>query len=206
MGQCSLFDVGEPVTRPLPGLAPTRVLLGQGAWVDFESNWLAGSNCLFDELLGSVPWRSERRTMYDRVVDVPRLVAFYGETDPLPAPALGEVRDTLCQLYRHDRAAPLRTVGLCLYRTGNDSVAWHGDTLGRGSSDDTLVAIVSLGEPRRFLLRPKEGGPSHRFNLGHGDLLVMGGTCQRTFEHSVPKSRRATGPRMSVQFRSSGVR
>jgi alkylated DNA repair dioxygenase AlkB len=206
VGQCSLFEAGEPVARPGAGSAPARRWLGQGAWVDVQSNWLAGSGSLFDHLLDTVPWRSERRPMYDRIVDVPRLVAFFGEGEPLPAPALDEVRDTLSQMYGHDRAAPFRTVGLCLYRTGSDSVAWHGDTIGRRSKADTLVAIVSLGEPRRFLLRPKAGGPSHRFNLGHGDLLVMGGSCQRTFEHSVPKTRRPTGPRLSLQFRSAGVR
>src|ERR1700722_8413756 len=109
-------------------------------------------------------------------------------------------------MYRGERAAPFRTTGICLYRTGDDSVAWHGDTIGRRSHDETLVAIVSLGAPRRLLLRPKGGGRGHRFSLGHGDLLVMGGTCQRTWEHSVPKTARPAGPRISVQFRSAGVR
>src|ERR1700722_7626046 len=96
-------------------------------------------------------------------------------------------------MYRGERAAPFRTTGICLYRTGDDSVAWHGDTIGRRSHDETLVAIVSLGAPRRLLLRPKGGGRGHRFSLGHGDLLVMGGTCQRTWEHSVPKTARPAG-------------
>ncbi len=87
-------------------------------------------------------------------------------------------------------AGPLRTVGICLYRDGRDSVAWHGDRIGRRRDGDTLVAIVSLGSRRRFLLRPRGGGPSRRFELGGGDLLVMGGSCQRTWEHSVPKTSR----------------
>ena len=132
--------------------------------------------------------------MYDRIVDVPRLVAFYEEGALLPVPVLEEVKDVLGERYRDEGAGPLRTAGVCLYRTGRDSVAWHGDTIGRTSGDDTLVAIVSLGTPRRFLLRSKSGGPTHRFNLGHGDLLVMGGSCQRTCEHSVPKSARAWAP------------
>jgi alkylated DNA repair dioxygenase AlkB len=102
--------------------------------------------------------------------------------------------------------SPRRTTGICLYRDGRDSVAWHGDTIGRHSADDTLVAIVSLGETRRFLLRPKDGGATRKFALGHGDLLVMGGSCQRTWEHSVPKTTRPVGPRISIQFRSAGVR
>ena len=100
---------------------------------------------------------------------------------------------------------PFDSLGANLYRDGRDSVAWHGDTIGRGRHEDTLVAIVSLGHPRALLLRPRGGGASHRFVLGHGDLLVMGGSCQRTWEHAVPKTTRAVGPRVSIQFRPAGV-
>jgi alkylated DNA repair dioxygenase AlkB len=85
-------------------------------------------------------------------------------------------------------------------------VAWHGDTIGRGMTEDTMVAIVSLGAPRSLLLRRRGGGRALRHELGHGDLLVMGGSCQRTWEHAVPKTTRAAGPRISVQFRPRGVR
>ncbi len=98
------------------------------------------------------------------------------------------------------------TAGLCLYRDGRDSVAWHGDRIGRGATEDTVVAILSLGAPRALLLRPRGGGPALRHDIGHGDLLVMGGSCQRTWEHAVPKTARAAGPRISVQFRPRGVR
>ena len=97
------------------------------------------------------------------------------------------------------------TAGLCFYRDGRDSVAWHGDRIGRGANEDTIVAIVSVGEPRSLLLRPRSGGESTRFELGHGDVLIMGGSCQRTFDHAVPKSARPTGPRISIQFRPQGV-
>jgi alkylated DNA repair dioxygenase AlkB len=136
---------------------------------------------------------------------VPRLVAFYQESDPLPDPLLSEARRALSRHYERRDLGPLSTTGLCLYRDGADSVAWHGDTLGRRSRMDTLVAIVSLGERRRFLLRPTSGGPSLRYDLGGGDLLVMGGSCQRTWQHAVPKRAHAGGPRISVQFRSAGV-
>jgi alkylated DNA repair dioxygenase AlkB len=92
-----------------------------------------------------------------------------------------------------------RSIGCNLYRDGTDSVAWHGDTV-RKTMPEPIVAIVSLGQPRRFLLRPRGGGASIRYELGTGDLLVMGGTCQHTWEHSVPKARSA-GPRLSVTFR-----
>jgi alkylated DNA repair dioxygenase AlkB len=144
--------------------------------------------------------------MYDRVVEVPRLLSFFGEDDELPDPAVAAVRDALDERYGPELGEPLCTVGMCLYRDGRDSVAWHGDTIGRGSSEDTVVAIVSLGAPRDLLLRPRGGGPTLRHRVGHGDLLVMGGSCQRTWEHAVPKTARATGPRLSIQFRPRGVR
>ncbi len=109
--------------------------------------------------------------------------------------------------YSPELGEPFRTAGLCLYRDGRDSVAWHGDTIGRGSTEDTAVAIVSLGSPRALLLRPRGGGGSTlRYEVGHGDLIVMGGSAQRTWEHAVPKTARPTGPRISVQFRPRGVR
>jgi alkylated DNA repair dioxygenase AlkB len=144
--------------------------------------------------------------MYDRTLDVPRLAAFYDESQKLPDPALETIRETLSEHYWPELGEPFRTVGLCLYRGGSDSVAWHGDRIGRSRTDDTVVAIVSLGTPRRFLLRPRGGGPSQHFELGRGDLLVMGGSCQRTWEHCVPKLSHAHGPRISIQLRPQGVR
>ncbi|HLH29132.1 MAG TPA: alpha-ketoglutarate-dependent dioxygenase AlkB, partial [Acidimicrobiales bacterium] len=160
---------------------------------------------LFERLLARVPWREEERVMYDRKVAVPRLVAFYGEDDDLPDPTLEDARHSLNDHYEIRSGGPLRTVGVCLYRDGRDSVAWHGDRIGRRCDEETLVAIVSLGASRRLLMRPRGGGASRRFELGSGDLLVMGGACQRTWEHTVPKTSRPTRPRISVQFRSAGA-
>jgi alkylated DNA repair dioxygenase AlkB len=204
--QGSLLDLAA---RPGPGpLAPSvrRRALAHGAWLDVRPGWLAGADELFGRLLTAVPWRAERRLMYDRVVDVPRLLCFYGDGEPLPDPALTAARQALDRHYGPELGESLCTAGLCLYRDGRDSVAWHGDTNGRGSTEDTVVAIVSLGSPRALLLRPRGGGPALRYDLGHGDLLVMGGSCQRSWEHAVPKTARATGPRISVQFRPRGVR
>jgi alkylated DNA repair dioxygenase AlkB len=144
--------------------------------------------------------------MYDRVVDVPRLLCFYDEDEPLPHPALAVARQALDEHYAAELAEPFVTAGLCLYRDGRDSVAWHGDRIGRGSFQDTVVAIVSLGAPRTFALRPLGGGVGHRYEIGHGDLLVMGGSAQRTWQHAVPKTTNAVGPRISIQFRPLGVR
>jgi alkylated DNA repair dioxygenase AlkB len=146
--------------------------------------------------------------MYDRVVDVPRLLCFYDEGEPLPDPALDAAKAALDAHYGGELGEPFVTAGLCLYRDGNDSVAWHGDTIGRASREDTMVAIVSVGAPRALLLRPKGGGAgaTRRFEVGHGDLVVMGGSCQRTWEHAVPKTARPVGPRISIQYRTRGVR
>jgi alkylated DNA repair dioxygenase AlkB len=205
--QASLLDLADEVTLgPLDGLV-SRTMLAHGAWIDFVPGWVRGADVLFERLMDAVPWRAERRPMYDRVVDVPRLLCFYGEERVLPDPALTEARDALSEYYRPELGEPFRTAGMCLYRDGRDSVAWHGDTIGRGSTEDTMVAIVSLGTPRALALRPRQGGgPTIRHELGHGDLLVMGGSCQRTWEHAVPKSARVTGPRISAQFRPRGVR
>lgn len=202
--QESLLDLGDEVAPR--AVRPERVPLSGGAWVDVQRGWLAGAASLFARLAGSVPWRAERRRMYDRTVDVPRLLCFYGANAPLPDPALDACRDALSAHYAGELGEPFVTAGLCFYRDGRDSVAWHGDRIGRGATENTIVAIVSLGEARPLVLRPDGGGPTRRYNLGHGDLFVMGGTCQRTWEHAVPKSARPTGPRISVQFRPRGVR
>ena len=215
--QGSLLDLvddtgdGPERTRlePLAG-AGRRDELTRGAWVDVRPGWLTQAADLFARLVDEVPWRAERREMYDRVVDVPRLQCFYGEEDVLPDPVLEQGRDQLSAHYRRELGEPFVTAGLCLYRDGRDSVAWHGDTVGRGSTEDTMVAILSLGSPRALTLRPRANGthrgPARRYELGHGDLIVMGGSCQRTWEHAVPKTSKPVGPRISVQFRPRGVR
>jgi alkylated DNA repair dioxygenase AlkB len=206
--QGSLLDCGDDVSAGRLGPSVRRTALGHGAWVDVRPGWIAGADALFERLVETVPWRAERRQMYDRVVAVPRLVAFYAEGQPLPDPALDEARGVLDAHYAAELGEPFRTAGLCLYRDGRDSVAWHGDTIGRASTEDTMVAIISVGAPRSLLLRPRAGGggPTLRHDLGHGDLLVMGGSCQRTWQHAVPKTARAAGPRISIQFRPRGVR
>jgi alkylated DNA repair dioxygenase AlkB len=205
--QESLLDVSdEPVLGPLGG-SVRRTTLTRGAWVDLRRGWLTGSGLVFGRLLERVPWRAEKRQMYDQVVAVPRLLCFYGEDAPLPDPVLTAARQALDAHYGPELGEPFRTAGLCLYRDGRDSVAWHGDTIGRGQTEDTMVAILSLGTPRPLLLRPRGGGSRPlRFEVGHGDLLVMGGSCQRSWEHAVPKTSRPVGPRISVQFRPRGVR
>ncbi|MFD6263126.1 alpha-ketoglutarate-dependent dioxygenase AlkB [Micromonospora chalcea] len=205
--QPSMLDLAEqgPTLGPLAG-AVRRHELSRGAWVDHLPGWVRGSDVVLDTLRHDVPWRAERRTMYDTAVDVPRLLCWYAAGRPLPHPVLTAARDALTRHYAPELGEPFVTAGMCLYRDGRDSVAWHGDTLGRSAHTDTMVAIVSFGSPRALLLRPRGGGGgSLRFPLGHGDLVVMGGSCQRTWEHAVPKTTRPVGPRVSVQFRPTGV-
>ncbi|CCH78104.1 putative alkylated DNA repair protein [Nostocoides japonicum T1-X7] len=211
--QGSLFDDG-----PAEGAVRTRAsfrrdYLTRGAWVDVCPGWLASADETYRALLRDVPWQAEQRQMWDTVVDVPRLLCFYGEDDPLPHDSLVEAKAALDTRYaatlgRYAGSGPeqFATAGLCLYRDGRDSVAWHGDRIGRSRTIDTLVAIVSLGSRRDLMLRPRGGGTSRRYPLGHGDLVVMGGSAQRTWEHCVPKTARDVGPRISVQFRPRGVR
>ncbi|AXN46431.1 hypothetical protein MM1218R_04517 [Mycobacterium marinum] len=184
-----------------------RRQLGDGAFIDIRANWLRAGDDLLEALISRVPWRSERRQMYDRVVEVPRLVSFHDlMIEKPPHPELARMRRRLNDIYGGELGEPFTTVGLCCYRDGSDSVAWHGDTIGRSSTEDTMVAIVSLGATRIFAMRPRGGGASLRLPLAHGDLLVMGGSCQRTWEHSVPKTSTPAGPRVSIQFRPRGVR
>ena len=195
MAQASLFDHSE------------RCDLGSGAWIEARSGWLDGADSVFEELLSAVAWRAERRRMYDRVLDVPRLVSFCDLTaEPAPHLAVSRLRRRLNDIYAGELGEPFTSAGFCLYRDGSDSVAWHGDTIGRSSTEDTMVAVVSLGATRMFAMRPRGGGPSLRLPQSHGDLLVMGGSCQRTWEHAVPKTSAAVGPRMSIQFRPRNVR
>jgi alkylated DNA repair dioxygenase AlkB len=203
-----LLDLtAECALGPLTGpAAPERQALGDGAWIDIRRGWVSGADGLFTRLAESVTWQRERRRMYDRVVEVPRLTRFLTTAERWPDPALNQMREALSDHYRAEEPGGLTTAGLCLYRDGDDSVAWHGDTIGRGASHDVVVAIVSLGAPRALSLRPRGGGGSVRVPLDTGDLLVMGGSCQRTWDHAVLKTSRPVGPRISIQFRPDGVR
>ena len=194
MSQLDLFD-GSAGHRAGAGFAAlSRVQLDARSWVEHRPGWLQEDAALFDTLRRDIEWHAERRAMYDTVVDVPRLTATIPDDGPCP-PELARAQRELEQRYRRR----FESIRLAWYRDGRDGVAMHGDRVGRRIAD-TVVAILSLGTPRRFLLKPAAGGRSHRFDLGGGDLLVMGGACQRTWRHGIPKVKSA-GPRISIQFR-----
>ena len=202
--QAGLFGV-EPVEVPSLAGRVRRVRLSRGAWVDLVPGWVRGADVVFPRLVESIPWHAERREMHDRTVDVPRLLSMYGVGEELPDPALTEARDELNRYYAAELGEEFVTAGCCYYRDGRDSVAWHGDRIGRSRTEDTMVAIVSFGSPRQLSLRPVGGRLHGSHPLGHGDLIVMGGSCQRTWEHAILKTARAVGPRISVQFRPYNV-
>jgi alkylated DNA repair dioxygenase AlkB len=174
-----------------------RVELGDGAWVDVAPGWLRGADTLFERLLATVAWQARERPMYDQVLPEPRLSHWWGTRGEATWPdGVAAIAEALGRRY----GTGFDSLGANLYRDGRDSVAWHGDRVYR-EQDVALVAVLSLGTRRRFLLRPKGGGTSVRLEPAPGDLLVMGGTCQRTWQHCVPKSARPIGPRMSVTLR-----
>lgn len=180
-----------------PGFAGLRRReLAQGAWVDHVPGWCRGADGLFERLLCDVPWQGRDVRMYDRTVTEPRLTHRWrlGEDPAPPAELVGMAR-LLGQRYE----VAFTQIGVNLYRDGADSVAWHGDRVAR-ELPEAVVALVSLGAARPFRLRPRGGGPSVGYLPGAGDLLVLGGSCQRTWQHAVPKVRAAC-PRISVQFR-----
>jgi alkylated DNA repair dioxygenase AlkB len=176
--------------------AVERRHLAGGAWVDHQPGWVEGADELFAELLETVPWQQRTTRLYDRRVVEPRLTARWRMDEGDPPPAL---LITMGEALSGRYGVAFTSVGANLYRDGTDSVAWHGDRVARQLPEAT-VALVSLGGMRPFKLRPKGGGRSITYLPGPGDLLVMGGSCQRTWDHSVPKVRHA-GPRMSLQFR-----
>jgi alkylated DNA repair dioxygenase AlkB len=193
--QLGLFGVGVPdVDRAFTRMR--RVALGLGAWIDHQQGWLSGDERLFATLEQGMQWWTEPRQMYDRVVDTPRLLASVPRNGP-GHPLLEVMRDVLSARY----GQRFTRLTMALYRDGQDSVAFHGDTTARDMVE-AVVATVSLGAPRRFILRPTETGAAgtHTLMLGGGDLVVMGGSCQRTFRHGIPKVASA-GPRIAVMFR-----
>lgn len=174
---------------------PRRRALAGGAWVEHVPGWCGDARGLLARMLDETPWGPQRSVrMYDRTVPEPRLTHRWPVEDA--PPELAAMARGLSARYR----VAFTQVGANLYRDGADSVAWHGDRVAR-ELPEAVVALVSLGAERPFRLRPTGGGPSVSLLPGPGDLLVMGGSCQRTWQHAVPKCPGVSGARVSVQFR-----
>lgn len=204
--QTSLFGSAQLSCGPIG--SPTHTLDDESS-ILFAPGWLDGSDLVFDRLRDEMPWRAMERPMYDRIVPVPRLICTI-DVDSLPQ---GHPLRTITHELEKGLKTRFSSIGLNFYRTGEDSVAWHRDSIYKTQRPST-VALVSLGSPRTLAVRPHEQYRSktaettritpatgRRWRLGHGDLLVMSGRCQRDWEHCVPKER-AVGPRISLAFRS----
>ncbi len=196
--QGSLFDEVEPAGERLSFDGLRRDALDERSWLDVVPGWVPDHGALFERLREIAPWQQRTRRMWDAEVLEPRLVAAWPAGAELPPEVL-------------ELTAPLgdgtgSTFDSCLvnlYRDGSDAVAWHADTV-RKVMRDPLVATVSLGARRSFLLRPAEGGPvARRYAPGEGDLIVMGGACQHDWHHTVPREKSASGARMSITLRHS---
>lgn len=177
-----------------------RIDLGGGAWVDVARDWLGGADQLCERLIEQVDWVHHRRWMYDRVVDEPRLTRWYSREETLPDPMLDEYRAAMTERYLPGIGTGFGPMGLNYYRDGSDSVAWHADRELR-HLDDTLIAILTLGAARPFLLRRSGGGHSLDIRPASGDVLVMGGSSQLHWQHAVPKTAACRGPRISASIR-----
>lgn len=195
--QGSLLDTvaGSPTFDPtFAGIR--RHHLPEHAWVDRLPGWVQGADLLYRAAEAHLPWTTGTERIRGEEVARPRLVAtVHRAALPTDLHLVGELCDALSARY----GVALDRISCNLYRNGRDSVAWHGDRVAR-ELPEAIVAIVSLGEPRPFRLRPRGGGSSLSWSAGRGDLLVMGGSCQRTCEHSIPKVA-AAGPRIALMFR-----
>lgn len=188
----------------------TREDLGEGAWIELRDPWLGEdeASSLMASLVKTLPLRTEIVTVFGKRRAQPRLTSWHAEPgcvyrysglelEPQPwTPDLASMRDTLVR----ELGVPFNSVLVNLYRSGADSMGWHADDEEPFGTNPT-IASVSLGEPRRFVLRHRESSERHEWLLGEGSLLVMGGTTQHHWRHAVPKTTRPIGPRMNLTWR-----
>jgi alkylated DNA repair dioxygenase AlkB len=197
--QPSLFagtDVGVGVDETFS--TAVRHDLDGTSWVDVVPGWLTGDDALMARLVDAVPFTQHQRWMYNQLFDEPRLTAEYPEIADVPEPFVDVIAAALLRQY----GIPYDGLWLNLYRDQRDGTGWHGDWA-TCKRELCVVPVLSLGAPRRFLLKPRPGGGSIGFTVGGGDLVVMGGRCQRDWLHSVPKQARPAGPRVSLNFEST---
>ena len=204
--QPSMWDLAEEATlSPLTG-SVVRHELSRGAWVDHLPGWVSGSDEVLEVLLGDIGWREDRRQMYEREVAVPRLLRWYGGGETLPHPLLTEARDGAQPPLRPGTRRAIRQRGYVpVPRRPRQR------RLARRPDRPRPLAPTRWSRSSRSVRRGRccsarsGAAESLRFPLGHGDLVVMGGSCQRTWEHCIPKTAKPVGPRVSVQFRPRGV-
>jgi len=176
---------------------PTEHQLDGHSWITHVRGLVTGHHELMHQLSHLHGWEQRRRWMYDRVVDEPRLTHEYHDVAIAPTflIAIADALSDYCGV-RYDR------IWMNWYRDNRDSTSWHADRPAN-VPDTATIPVLSLGAPRRFLIRPYGGGRSTAFTPLGGDVLIMRGRCQRDWQHSVPKQQKTAGSRMSLNFSSS---
>jgi alkylated DNA repair dioxygenase AlkB len=175
--------------------AAVRIQLDETSWVDHVPGWLTGGDTLMSALMQTADWQQRSRWMYTRMVQEPRLTAEYPVIADAPLPELAYLAGILARRY----GRPYTRLWMNWYRDNNDGTGWHADRPAN-QLDEAVIPVLSMGAARRFLIRPASGGPSTTLTVHGGDLVVMGGRCQKDYQHSVPKSRQPAGPRLSLNF------
>lgn len=175
--------------------AAERIQLDETSWITYVPGWLSGDDTLMRHLMTHAPWEQRSRWMYNRVVQEPRLTAEYPVIAEAPHPVLRYLTDELSE---HFGVAYSR-LWMNWYRDNEDGTSWHADRP-VNKLDEVVIPVLSLGATRRFLIKPDGGGRSTVIVTHGGDLVVMGGRCQKDYKHSVPKQRAAAGPRLSLNF------
>jgi len=172
----------------------TRIHLDETSWIDHVNGWLTGHTTLMRLLKDAGDWEQRSRWMFTRLVAEPRLTAEYPDLGraPDPIPRLAAV---LAAQYGVDYSR----LWMNWYRDNNDSTGWHSDRP-MNKLERVSIPVLSLGATRRFAIRPASGGPSVMLNVRGGDLIVMGGRCQRDYQHMVPKERTRASDRLSLNF------
>lgn len=187
-----------------------RYTLGRGAWVEHEPDWMKSGEAdrLMAVLREELAWEQREIVLFGRPVLQPRLIAWAGAVgyrysgqmlEPRPfTPAAA----ALCSRVSERTGIPFNHVLVNRYRSGDDSIGLHADDEAELGTDP-VVATVSVGVARRLILvaRRKSDGPRRVFDLGHGALFVMGGTCQRHFRHGIPRAPGVRAERISLTFR-----
>ena len=175
--------------------AAERIRLDDTSWVDHVQGWLTGDVELAAALMEQADWEQRSRWMYTRTVEEPRLTAEYPVIADAPQPVLHYLTEVLSAHYRR----PYARLWMNWYRDNADGTGWHADRPAN-QQDEAVIPVLSLGATRRFLIRPDGGGPSTTIVTHGGDLVVMGGRCQKDYQHSVPKQRQPAGARLSLNF------
>jgi alkylated DNA repair dioxygenase AlkB len=170
--------------------------LDEHSWITHVPGLLTGHHRLVDDLATLDVWEQHQRWMFNRLVDEPRLTGEYVDLSAAPA-LLVDLADTLSARL----GVPYDRIWMNWYRDHHDGTGWHADRPAH-KAPTASVPVLSLGAPRRFLIRPTGGGPSTVFTPAGGDLIIMQGRCQREWQHCVPKQKIAAGPRMSLNFSS----